>query len=1198
MTRLNRFAFLQLTRIIILICVVTGWSANAQQQSTAGPKTTSTFEKPENKSGFDEAELFWKSKRKYFLVVAATKTGGTGNNLPFTKVDGQRISKTLVERGYEKLEVLDDKRATHDNFIKQLKRIRSFPENALVLVYYSGHAVKDPQEKDLWLQLYGQTEFGDHFGVSLSELIGSARGNTYKGDLVIVLDTCYSGQSTLSGQLSLRETEKTVIFASSTAYQESYSMKLPSGEISAFTYYLLEGLGSDWAQVDGDADGIVFYNDLQTYIENKLLESRQNEAILGTMQPQLFGQSSKIWAAYDPNKVHNRDTQARRNLRLERTFQLQDPDKLTDLLRGSFPPDAHAYLKALKAIDDKKLDEASELLVAAEKEGRVPLAEIYWARANLKTEQGQLASARDWYEKALAISPQRNIDLIGYAAGTNFALGNWIRASELFKQVLELSSDRNTEPVFGALFSLAMLNVLQGNTVEADLFLRQLKEIDPKVLGDDEEGVRVLVPFIEMLSDLIKEKPERARDKMDELQKAIAASDPETRASFQSFLQMVNPLLNATETDPEPLVLSATQMQQWTEALKAKNMNTLVLLLNQLQALALIPSAADSLRSPEVERLLKQTVDFAHEYKSQKQSVEIHDSSGVIRKLPIDGSEKQSSVESATLLTVAAMFYLARQESAEAEKLFKEAIALDGQEENGTVLALNPVMRLAELYQESGRMTEAETLFKNLLMDLHEPLGDQNVFAYLINQRLGALYDDWKRFTESERSYRTSLRMAISAFGSESFMAIDARETLATFLTEQNRLADAIQLLEETVSLLDQKTASGSLMNADSLGKDYFALAQDYYNFGRYEAAEKTLRRVSDIYSSKKKPDLIENLSCLHWQWVTALALKKEDDANSFYGRMLQTVESNVANPKPNETLGAELQSLASWFRNANEYSKADQLLRLAMLVQEKRYGPDKLEVAQVHQSLADLYEAERQYENAITSLKKAEQIYVNQKPQDQVRIAFVIYRKGFDFYQLQDFDQAHQFLQRASDLVDQMPANLRTDFFSKYQFPKYLLGRVERISGHYETANTLINAVLDIDEVVQPRQESYIASDQLELSAISRLQGNSAEAERWLARAENALNKLDVKEATARLAKLAHEKGMLELHNRQDKKALALLREAVEKGQTDPEMDQVSLAEFLDDYAKVLRQTGKDKEANQIEQRAKRIRDLLRNGK
>ena len=121
-----------------------------------------------------------------------------------------------------------------------------------------------------------------------------------------------------------------------------------------------------------------------------------------------------------------------------------------------------------------------------------------------------------------------------------------------------------------------------------------------------------------------------------------------------------------------------------------------------------------------------------------------------------------------------------------------------------------------------------------------------------------------------------------------------------------------------------------------------------------------------------------------------------------------------------------------------------------------------------------------------------------------------MVYRQGFDYYQRQDFDQALEFLQRSSDLVDQIPLNQRTDYFSKYQFPKYSLAeRVERMSGHYDSAIKLINAVLDIDQVAVPREDSYILSDFLELGVISRLKGNVVEAEGWLARAEKILEKV-----------------------------------------------------------------------------------------
>jgi hypothetical protein len=65
---------------------------------------------------------------------------------------------------------------------------------------------------------------------------------------------------------------------------------------------------------------------------------------------------------------------------------------------------------------------------------------------------------------------------------------------------------------------------------------------------------------------------------------------------------------------------------------------------------------------------------------------------------------------------------------------------------------------------------------------------------------------------------------------------------------------------------------------------------------------------------------------------------------------------------------------------------------------------------------------------------------------------------------------------------------------------------------------------------VATPREDSYIAPDYLELGVISRLKGNLAEAQGWLARAEKILEKVPSEKSIGRRAKLAHEKGTLDL--------------------------------------------------------------------
>ena len=68
-------------------------------------------------------------------------------------------------------------------------------EEASLVVYYTGHGAVGP--KDLWLQTAGQVKVGDGQGVKFSDLIVQARqitgGKGFEGDLVLILDACYSG---------------------------------------------------------------------------------------------------------------------------------------------------------------------------------------------------------------------------------------------------------------------------------------------------------------------------------------------------------------------------------------------------------------------------------------------------------------------------------------------------------------------------------------------------------------------------------------------------------------------------------------------------------------------------------------------------------------------------------------------------------------------------------------------------------------------------------------------------------------------------------------------------------------------------------------------------------------------------------------------------------------------------------------------
>jgi tetratricopeptide (TPR) repeat protein len=1148
--------------------------------------------KPGGAGDFDEVDQYWKSRKKYFLILAASKTGGVATDLPFTKVDAREISRVLSRVGYEKLEVLDNKTATQENVISQLQKIRTLSPNDLVVIYYSGHAVTDPQGKDLWLQLDGQSQVGDYRGISVSNLVGAARGTTFKGELAIILDTCYSGQGALTSQLSLRETENTVIFASSASYQQSYSMVLPSGvEISAFTYFLMQGLESDWARVDGDADGIIVYSDLQGYIRNRLMEMLRDRAIPGSMQPQLFGQSPRNWAAYDASKARNFSTAAREGLRLERALELQDPEKLIDALRENPPAHPDAYFKALMAIDDEKYDEAWRFLDEAEQEQKVSLAGIYWARGYLKSEQAELGAARDWFEKALAATTKPPVELVAYAGMMNFTAGNWLRAQELLKQVVELSESQKEENEFKypSMALLVLLNLLQGDKGGAELYLGKLKEVDPKTLEAEEEGASLFIPFLELMSDIIQDNKEGARRKLAELKKALANAKGDWQEGFSSLLSTFEAALNPSENGKDSAVDVAATLRDWGAALKAKNYMALTVTLTQVQVLTESPATGDQFKSKEVDDLLKRTIELAN---PKIRTIEPNQSAA-----DESAAEEERKPAGAMLLSNVAGIYSARGNTVEAERLFKQAIALASNEKAGMVLALNAVLSLGDIYQQSRRFGDAEALFNRMLADLHQPLGDQSFYVFLIRRRLGGLYEDWGKWPEAENAYRMALQLTISGFGVDSIMADDGRGALAKFLAGRDRHAEAAQLLEEAIYLLEHKAHTFPGFFEESLSDHYFALGSSYYTLGRYDSAEKSLQKAFDLFSERKEMPLVDMVTCLEWQWATADVLKKSDQADLLYKRMIELAQSSLAKPSPDQSLGSRVENIALWFGQGRQPIKGEQLFRLALAAQEKVYGKQSFEVGHVWESSGQSMESQIRYGDALKHFKTALDIYQKQPSPDPLRMSFVLYRMGTDCYERQDFEEAGRLLEQSVKLIDDVPEEFREEEFIKYRYASFLAARVQRILGRYESAQTAFESLLKTDEAAQPRWPSMIASDLIELATISRLKGRNEEAARMFSRAQSLLDEEGPEKNLARRAVLLQEQAVLALASGQLKPAEAMLRDAFDKAQKDPQMDQLSLSRIVDDYAKVLRQRGKTKDATLLEQRANEIRHVLKNG-
>jgi Flp pilus assembly protein TadD len=580
-------------------------------------------------------------------------------------------------------------------------------------------------------------------------------------------------------------------------------------------------------------------------------------------------------------------------------------------------------------------------------------------------------------------------------------------------------------------------------------------------------------------------------------------------------------------------------------------------------------------------------VSFANRHKSEKQKATTNTAKGPV-EVELPGSERESAIESATLLATIGDLYAERNDVAEAEKLYKQVMSLADEEKLETKVAVEALFKLGILYENAGRFIDTETLYKDGLTKPTESLGEQNLYIFALHKRLGDLYANWNRPEDAERSYRNLLQMTQSQ--SVDMWDILARETLAKFLANHDRYEEAASLFEQVIASSEPRLKTAFWLVGESLRDDYFQLGRSYYGLRRFELAENNFKKAFGAESNKEEPDLNNQSTTLVWQWFTANQLKKHEESARFYQELIRLVQADLARTPPNRFFGATLRDLVRSFRDSKEFSKADELLRLALAIEKKAHGDESLETGRVWESLGNLDLARGQYGNAITSFKIAQTIYEKVTPPSMADLSYVLFRIGMaNYYQL-DFEQARLPLIRSTSLLDQHPEAADPENYSRYQ-----LAIVERRLGHFEAAKKILQPTLDEREPADP---SKTLRALLELTTIARSQGALQEANQWWARAQTSSEKIDPTELRENWSLFHYQRAMMAFVNGEVSEASTLMQAAIAFGENDTRSDLPLFIEYLDDYALILRRRGNDKDAVLVEQRAKQLRDQITRGK
>ncbi len=308
------------------------------------------------------------------------------NELVKSSTDAEALAKVLGDPkigGFEVTTLVDEKAQVLRRQIARLYKGRK--RNDLLVLYYSGHGIKDEQSGELYLAAK-DTETDIPSAASIEAAwVERQLDKSNSRRKVVILDCCYAGAFPRGAKAITGGTAGTqdafagsgygrVILTASNAVQVALEGDRVLGEArpSVFTHHLVEGLRT--GEADRDSNGEISLDELYTYAYEKVGMSGESE-----QTPQKWAQKveGRITIAQNPHPVIKPTP-----LRADVQESIADPrpfvrnaavDELAREVRGKDLGVALAALQALQGMtEDDSRSVSSSAAHALEKIGEAP----------------------------------------------------------------------------------------------------------------------------------------------------------------------------------------------------------------------------------------------------------------------------------------------------------------------------------------------------------------------------------------------------------------------------------------------------------------------------------------------------------------------------------------------------------------------------------------------------------------------------------------------------------------------------------------------------------------------------------------------------------------------------------------------------------------------------------------------------------
>ena len=319
--------------------------------------------------------------------------------------------------------------------------------------------------------------------------------------------------------------------------------------------------------------------------------------------------------------------------------------------------------------------------------------------------------------------------------------------------------------------------------------------------------------------------------------------------------------------------------------------------------------------------------------------------------------------------------------------------------------------------------------------------------------RLAVLYRDQGRYTEAEQLFKQILEITEKVLGKDHLDTADSLNNLAILYHDQGRYAEAEQLLIQTKDIFKKELGRDHLNTIIALNN----LAQLYIVQGNYHKAEPQLKQALEVFEETLGKDHLHSAVVLNNLGGLYQAQSRFIIAEPLYAQALAIREKKLGAEHLDTVISQN--NLAMLYRDQGRYAEAEPLLKRSLEIFEKTLGKDHPSTATVRGNLAQLLKAQERYTEAEPLLIQALEITEKVLGKDHPNTAVSLNNLAQLHILQGHYDEAELQLKRALEIYEKAFGKDHPDTAASL----HNLAQLYQAQGRYAEAKTFIDRAIEI---------------------------------------------------------------------------------------------------------------------------------------